>query len=103
MNQSRAIPADAPAYAKLDPSPADINTAATLISLELSRAKENIRKIIEGISIDLDKAGMLRTLDAFLSDCNGDLCGTIEKAAEDLGEQRYEGATLRGPMYRARP
>jgi len=94
---------DAPPYAKLEPSPSDINTAATLISLELSVTRETIRKIIEDISIDLDKAAMLRTLDANLSDCNGDLCGMIEQAAEKLSDDLYGGVSTRGPFYQSRP
>ncbi len=88
--------------AKLEPSPADLDHAATLISLELSRAKENVSKIIDAINANLDKAEMRKSLDAYLSDCAGELVGAINNAAEKLRDDLYGGVSARGPFYRHR-
>ena len=89
-------------WAKLEPSPEDLSAAAHAISDVLVKAKADIYRIIEGVNANLDKEALRHTLDAHLSDCDGDVTVPIEEAAEQLLESRYSGIRARGPFVRVR-
>jgi len=89
-------------WAKLEPSPEDLSAAAGAISDVLVKAKADIYRIIDGVNANVDKDALRHTVDAFLSDCDGDVTVPIEEAAEKLLESRYSGICARGPFVRVR-
>lgn len=97
----RSIPINPAPYAKLQPSPSDIRMAAEQISLILSVCEIDCSRVIESINANIDKAELLKSLHAYLSDCNGELVGPIDRASEELSGDLYTVST-RGPFYRRR-
>lgn len=90
----------------LEPHPDDFARRALLAGLVLSAVKEHLtRMVTEAAENDhtniMRDADLVATIDAHLSDLAGDIAGTLNKVAERLIEDRYDGCS-RGPMHRVR-
>jgi hypothetical protein len=95
----------APDTAGLEPDPADFTSRACHALLILSTAAIALRKLVTEAaenSNDIDKAELLRSIDAHLSDVGSDISGALHQAAERTIEDRYDGCRSRGPMHRNR-
>lgn len=83
----------------------ELASLALTVTLAFSAFKEHMTKVAEAVSercSHLDRADMVSSIDAHLSDACSDVAGAIARAAEDERDEEYDGIPARGPMHRRR-
>jgi hypothetical protein len=87
----------------LEPEPEDFNELAEYLGALLEAVKEHHGKVctIAGMNGAGNLDDLIGAGDAALSDLQSDFRGAMQRVAERLSEERYEGCG-RGPMYRSR-
>lgn len=89
----------------LMPAPEDFTRRGLRAQLLLSVVQTTLNKMVREAaenSHEIEADELLASIDAHLSDVASDISGAMNKAAERIIEDRYDGCA-RGPMYRARP
>jgi hypothetical protein len=101
-----ALAARKPTPIPREPDPEDFTARAICCEALIERMAAHLAMLIEDAA-DNDPAGFIRdaelaaTIDAHLDDLKGDITGTLEKIAERLRDDRYDGCRP-GPFYRRR-
>ena len=90
----------------LEPAPEDFTARAICCETLIDRVKDHLTALVEDAAQNepgrsIRDAELAASIDAHLSDLKGDITGTLEKIAERIRDDRYDGC-LRGPFYRRR-
>jgi hypothetical protein len=101
-----ALAARKPAPIALEPAPEDFTARAVCCEALIDRVKDYLTALVEDAAQNepgrsIRDAELAASIDAHLSDLKGDITGTLEKIAERIRDDRYDGC-LRGPFYRRR-
>jgi hypothetical protein len=101
-----ALAAHKPRPFPLEPDPADFSARAISCETLIERVTTHLNALVEEAA-DNDPLGLIRdvglaaTIDAHLGDLKSDITGTLERVAEELAEDRYDGCRP-GPFHRRR-
>jgi hypothetical protein len=101
-----ALAARKPRPIALEPEPEDFTARATCCENLIDRVKAHLTELIEDAAENepgnlIRDAELATSIEASLSDLKSDIAGTLERIAERIREERYEGCP-RGPFYRWR-
>lgn len=82
----------------------ELASLSLTVSLAFSAFKEHMLKVAEAVAercTHVDRADLVGSIDAHLSDACGDLAGALARASEDERDELYDGCP-RGPFFRSR-
>lgn len=85
--------------------PDDLASIALSAALAIDLLKETLTTLIEEVAPRCshieDARALVKSIDAYLTDLSGEVCGTLAKAGEDERAELYDGCAP-GPMHRRR-
>jgi hypothetical protein len=101
-----ALAARKPCPIALEPHPEDFTARAILCEALIDGVKRHLTALIEDAAQNdpgshIRDAALAASIDAHLSDLKSDITGTLERIAEHILDDRYDGCP-RGPFYRRR-
>jgi hypothetical protein len=101
-----ALAARKPVAIALDPAPEDFTARAICCEALIDRMKVHLTALIEDAAQNdsgrlIRDVGLAASIDAHLGDLKSDITGTLERVAERIRDERYDGCR-RGPFYRRR-
>jgi hypothetical protein len=101
-----ALAARKPAPIALEPAPEDFTARATCCEVLIDRFKLHLTALIEDAAENepgssIRDAELTSAIDAHLGDLGSDISGTLERIAERIRDERYDGCP-RGPFFRRR-
>jgi hypothetical protein len=101
-----ALAARKPSPIAIDPTPEDFTARAICCETLIDRVKLHLTALIEDAAQNepgrsIRDAELANAIDAHLGDLKSDITGTLEKIAERIRDERYDGCP-RGPFYRRR-
>jgi hypothetical protein len=101
-----ALAARKPSPIAIDPAPEDFTARAICCEALIDRVKLHLTALIEDAAQNepgrsIRDAELANAIDAHLGDLKSDITGTLEKIAERIRDDRYDGCP-RGPFHRRR-
>jgi hypothetical protein len=101
-----ALAARKPAAIALDPAPEDFTARAICCEALIDRMKVHLTALIEDAAQNdsgrlIRDAELAASIDAHLTDLKSDITSTLERVAERIRDERYDGCR-RGPFYSRR-
>lgn len=90
----------------LEPHPEDFSARAVCCESLIEQVTAHLTTLVDEAADNdalglIQDAGLVETIDAHLGDLKSDITGTLERVAERILEDRYEGCSP-GPFYRRR-
>ena len=101
-----ALAARKPSVIALEPEPEDFTARALCCEALIDRFQLHLTALIDDAAQNdpgrsIRDAELSASIDAHLGDLKSDITGTLEKVAERIRDDRYDGCP-RGPFYRRR-
>jgi hypothetical protein len=101
-----ALAARKPCPIALDPHPEDFTARAMCCEALIDRVKLHLTALIDDAAQNepgrqIRDAELAASIDAHLTDLKSDITGTLDRVAERIRDDRYDGCP-RGPFYRRR-